>query len=68
MYLPAEQLPGAAALGPTAAQLLPRRLQLLPQEHHFLLRRHLHLEGLDATGNLPLEDVKLCLPTFVLRR
>lgn len=68
MYLRAQQLPGAAALGPTTAQLLPRRLQLLPQEHHLLLRHHLHLEGLDATGNFPLEDIKLCLPAFVLRR
>lgn len=58
-YLPAEQLLGATALGSTAAQLLPRRLQLLPQDSHFLLGHHLHSEGLDATGDLPLDGKKL---------
>lgn len=43
IYLLAEQLFGAVALGSTAAQLLPHRLQLVPQENHFLLGLHFHL-------------------------
>lgn len=55
MYLPVEQLLGAAALGLAAGQQLPGGVQLLPQENHLLLCDHLHSDGRGATGNLPLD-------------